>query len=84
MTSSGDMPNVPARSRAGTMTGGWLTIRYCPPTTSPSLDSACALSRVCAFARFFCVVHIPFLSFVRLQCRPWIRIDQPHLGQLEP
>ena len=35
------------------MTGGWLTIRYCPSTCSASLDSACRLSRVCAFARFF-------------------------------
>ena len=42
-----------ARSRAGTMTGGWLTIRYCPPASSPSLDRACRLSRVCAFAAFF-------------------------------
>ena len=42
-----------ARSRAGTMTGGWLTIRYCPSTSSASLDSACRLSRVCAFAAVF-------------------------------
>jgi hypothetical protein len=35
------------------MTGGWLTIRYRPSTTSPSLDSACRLSRVCAFSRVF-------------------------------
>ena len=35
------------------MTGGWLTIRYCPSTTSQSLDSACRLSRVCAFAAIF-------------------------------
>ena len=47
------MPNVAARSRPGTITGGWLTIRYCPSTSSASLDSACRLSRVCAFARFF-------------------------------
>ena len=42
-----------ARSRAGTTIGGWLTIRYFPSTSSPSLDSACRLSRVCAFARIF-------------------------------
>ena len=29
-------------------------------------------------------VHIPFLIFVRLQCQPWIRIEPPRLGQLEP
>jgi hypothetical protein len=36
------------------MTGGWLTIWYCPPASSPSLDSACKLSRVCAFAAVCC------------------------------
>ena len=35
------------------MTGGWLTIRYCPSATSQSLDSACRLSRVCALAALF-------------------------------
>ena len=40
-----------ASSRAGTTIGGWLTIRYFPSTSSPSLDSACRLSRVCALAR---------------------------------
>jgi hypothetical protein len=44
---------VEARSRAGTTIGGWLAIRYFPSTTSPSLDSACRLSRVCAFAATF-------------------------------
>ena len=38
------------------MTGGWLTIRYCPSTSSQSLDSACRLSRVCAFAAVFSAV----------------------------
>ena len=33
------------------MIGGWLTIRYRPSTSSPSFDSACRLSRVCAFSR---------------------------------
>ncbi len=42
-----------ARSRAGTTIGGWLTIRYCPSTSSQSLDSACRLSRVCAFSAVF-------------------------------
>ena len=36
----------------GTSTGGWLVIRYCPSTSSPSLDRACRLSRVRAFSRF--------------------------------
>ena len=35
------------------MTGGWLTIRYCPSTSSQSLDSACRLSRVCALSATF-------------------------------
>ena len=42
-----------ARSRIGTTNGGWLTIRACPSTTSPSLASACRLSRERAFCRFF-------------------------------
>ena len=63
---SGDMPNVAARSRAGTMTGGWLTIRYCPSTTSASLDSACRLSRVCAFATFFSARRAAFFAVLRL------------------
>ena len=42
-----------ARSRAGMMTGGWLTIWYRPPASSPSLDRADRLSRVCAFAAVF-------------------------------
>ena len=45
------MPYVAARSRSGTTIGGWLTIRYAPSTNSPSLDSACMLSRVRAFRR---------------------------------
>ena len=45
-----------SRSRAGTTIGGWLTIRYWPSTSSPSLDSACRLSRVWAFAAVFCAV----------------------------
>ena len=56
------------------MTGGWLTIRYCPPASSPSLDRACRLSRVCAFAAFFsarfaailasfcCPLFVPFVA----------------------
>ena len=36
------------------MTGGWLTIWYCPPASSQSLDRADRLSRVCAFAAVFC------------------------------
>ena len=40
----------------GSTIGGWLTIRYCPSTRSASLDSACRLSRVCAFATFFSAV----------------------------
>jgi hypothetical protein len=43
-----------ARSRAGITIGGWLTIRYFPSASSPSLDSACRLSRVCAFCAAFC------------------------------
>ena len=42
-----------ASSRAGTTIGGWLTIRYWPSTRSPSLDSACRLSRVRALAAPF-------------------------------
>ena len=42
-----------ARSRNGTTIGGWLTIRYWPSTSSASFDSACRLSRVCAFAAIF-------------------------------
>ncbi len=34
-----------AQSRSGTMNGGWLTIRYWPSTSSPSLARACVLSR---------------------------------------
>ena len=49
-TSSADMPKVESSSRAGTTIGGWLTIRYRPSTSSPSLDSAWRLSRVRAFA----------------------------------
>ena len=44
------MPDKAARSRAGITVGGWLTIRYLPSTSSPSLDSAWRLSRVCAFS----------------------------------
>src|SRR5215475_5495693 len=50
---AGETPDMGARSRAGITIGGWLTIRYFPSTSSPSLDSACRLSRVCAFARAF-------------------------------
>jgi len=53
-------------SRIGTTIGGWLTIRYLPSTTSPSLDSACRLSRVCAFARVFSARFPSFL--VVLSC----------------
>ena len=35
------------------MTGGWLTIRYRPSASSPSLDSACRLSRVRALRASF-------------------------------
>ena len=42
-----------SRSRIGTTIGGWLTIRYFPSTRSPSLDSACRLSWVCALAAAF-------------------------------
>ncbi len=38
------------QSRDGTTIGGWLTMRCLPSTTSASLESACRLSRVCAFA----------------------------------
>ena len=66
------MPNVAARSRPGTITGGWLTIRYCPSTSSASLDSACRLSRVCAFARFFsarrAASFASFASFAAFAC----------------
>ncbi len=48
------------------MTGGWLTIRYCPSTSSASLDRACTLSRVCAFARFFSARRAA--SFASLAC----------------
>ena len=60
------------------MTGGWLTIRYCPSTSSASLDSACRLSRVCAFAAIFparfsaclasfsCSSSLPFFPFFPL------------------
>ena len=55
-----------ARSRAGTTTGGWLTIRYWPSTCSASFDSACKLSRVRAFCAcfraFFSAVFAAFLS----------------------
>ena len=47
------MPYCASMSRSGTTIGGWLTIRYCPSTTSPSLDRACRLSRVRALRRFF-------------------------------
>jgi hypothetical protein len=57
---------VAARSRAGTTIGGWLTIRYLPSTSSPSLESACRLSRVCAFARVFAARFPSFL--VVLSC----------------
>ena len=50
------MPYVAASSRTGMTIGGWLTIRYCPSTSSASLDSACTLSRVRAFAAFSCAV----------------------------
>ena len=60
------MPLLGASSRAGTTTGGWLTIRYWPSTCSASFDSACKLSRVCAFCAcfraFFSAVFAAFLS----------------------
>ena len=46
-------------SRAGTITGGWLTIRYRPSTCSPSFDSACRLSLVCAFSAVLRAVFAP-------------------------
>ena len=51
-----------ASSRAGTTIGGWLTIRYRPSTSSPSLESACRLSRVCAFSRVFSAVFSALLA----------------------
>ena len=54
-----------ARSRIGTTIGGWLTIRYFPSTTSPSLDSACRLSRVRAFAAVFVAVFSARLAAFR-------------------
>jgi hypothetical protein len=46
-----------ASSRSGMRTGGWLAMRYLPLTVSPSFDSACMLSLVCAFsaARLACL-----------------------------
>ena len=55
-----------ARSRAGTMIGGWLTIRYRPSASSPSLDSACRLSRVWAFWAVFSPRSMAF--FAALAC----------------
>ena len=40
---------MPGRATGSTI-GGWLTIRYRPSTCSASFDSACKLSRVCAFS----------------------------------
>ncbi len=50
-------------SRAGMTTGGWLTIRYRPLTTSPSFASACKLSRVCVFDAFFFARCAPSLAW---------------------
>ena len=55
-----------ASSRSGTTIGGWLTIRYCPSTSSASFDSACRLSRVRAFSAVF---SAPFLDLLRLLLR---------------
>ena len=49
-------------SRNGTTIGGWLTIRYSPSTSSASLDSACRLSRVCAFCNVFSAVFAALSS----------------------
>src|SRR5256885_25715 len=46
-----------------------LPIRYCPSTSSASLDSACRLSRVCAFARLFSARRAAsFASFAAFAC----------------
>ena len=64
--SSTEKPYISGMSRAGTITGGWLMIRYRPSTISASFDSACVLSRVRAFsailAAFFWSVFACFLS----------------------
>ena len=52
-SSSEDIPYVAYSSRDGTTIGGWLTMRYSPSTSSPSLESACRLSRVRAFTSAF-------------------------------
>ena len=49
-------------SRAGTMIGGWLTIRYWPSTRSPSLERVCRLSRVWALAAVRCAVFCARLA----------------------
>ena len=55
-SSSEEIPYVAYSSRDGTTIGGWLTMRYSPSTSSPSLESACRLSRVRAFASAFSTI----------------------------
>ena len=51
-------------SRNGTTIGGWLTMRYLPSTSSASLESACRLSRVWAFAAIFAAaLALAFAAF---------------------
>ena len=60
------MLNDPPSSRAGMTIGGWLMIRYFPSTRSASLDSACRLSLVCAFATFCrASFTMPWAAFLR-------------------
>ena len=62
-----------ARSRNGITTGGWLTIRYRPSTRSASFDSACRLSRVCAFRACFSAVFAAVLPTFLLPARSTAR-----------
>ena len=58
-----------ARSRNGITIGGWLTIRYWPSTSSASFDSACKLSRVCAFSCLLLGSLLAVCALLRLALR---------------
>ena len=61
-SSSADISAVAGSSRSGITIGGWLMIRYLPSTSSASLDSACRLSRVRAFAAIALARFSPFFA----------------------